>query len=159
MRHKHGIHSCRQGRVDVRLRTVAYHPARVGRQIVFGRDFPVGGNILFRDDLNGREILFQSGALDFSRLLRNRALGHQNQVMTLGEIGQRLRDSGNDLDGVLGNGMSESVDGRVERRGERLNRQALEGVDQSMSKTVQSIPVLKDALTLHLVQNFPHLFR
>src|SRR5437879_6441627 len=157
--HEHRIHSCGQGRIDVRLWAVAHHPAGFGEQIVFRNDLSINSHILLRDDLYRREVLLQTGALDFSSLLRNCALGHQNQVMSLGKIAQRFRDSWNDLDGMLGNGMSKAIDGFVQRRSERLDRQALEGIDQSVSKTVQPIPMLEDALTLDVVQDCKYLLR
>jgi hypothetical protein len=39
----------------------------------------------------------------------------------------------------------------------RFDRQALEGLDQRMSETVQPVAVAHDGLALHLVQHFTHL--
>jgi hypothetical protein len=54
----------------------------------------IGFGIFFRDDLRRREIFLQIRALDLSRLLRERALGHQNQAMPRRKILQRLRNIG-----------------------------------------------------------------
>ena len=58
---------------------------------------------------------------------------------------------------MAGDGVGESVDGFVQSGGERLDRQALEGLDQRMRETVQPVAMADDGLALHLVQHFAHL--
>ena len=53
--------------------------------------------------------------------------------------------------------MRESVDGLVQGRGERLDRQALEGLDQRMCEAVQPVAVADDGFAFHLIQHFPNL--
>ena len=60
---------------------------------------------------------------------------------------------------MAGNGMGESIDGFVQRRGEGFDRQAFEGLDQRMRETVQSVTMADDGLSLHLVEYFTHLLR
>ncbi len=40
---------------------------------------------------------------------------------------------------------------------DRNGAQALEGIDQSVGETVQSVSVLHDAFALDVVEDFPHL--
>ena len=117
----------------------------------------VGGDILFGHNLYRGEIFLKPGAFDFAGLLRHRALGHQNQVMALGQILQRLRHSGQEFHRMAGNGVGKSVDSLVQGRGQRFDGQALEGLDQRVRKTVQTIAMADDGLALHLVQHFAHL--
>ena len=58
---------------------------------------------------------------------------------------------------MAGDGMGESVDGFVQGRGKRLDRQALEGLDQGMREAVQPVAVGDDGFAFHLVQHFAHL--
>ncbi len=104
-------------------------------------------------------MLPQSGAFEFARLLKWVSFGHENEVMARAEIGQGLRYSGNDLDGVLGNGVGKAVNGLAQRGRERFNGDALKGVNQGLDKAVQAISVLADGFALHLIQLLPHLLR
>ena len=90
-------------------------------------------------------------------LFRHRALGHQNQVVAFRQILQGFRHARQEFNRMPGNGMRESIDGFVQRRGERFDRQALEGLDQRMRETVQPVAMADDGLALHLVQHFTHL--
>ena len=101
----------------------------------------VGGDVFLGHNLHRGKIFLQSGAFDLAGLFGDRAFGHQDQVMALREILQRFRHAGQDLNRVLGDGVGESVDGFMQSRSDRLDRQPLEGLDQGMRETVQSVTV------------------
>ena len=71
--------------------------------------------------------------------------------MTFRQILQRFRDARQDLDRVAGDGVGESVDGLMQRWGERFHREPLEGLDQRVRETVQPVAVADDGFTLYLV--------
>src|SRR5260370_16201946 len=128
-------------------------------QVVLLNDCLIRRCIFFRHDFNRLEVLPQSGAFEFARLLKWVSFGHENEAMARAEIGQGLRYSGNDLDGVLGNGVGKAVNGLAQRGRERLNGDAFKGVNQGLDKAVQAISVLADGFALYLVQLLPHLLR
>src|SRR3984893_761947 len=117
LRNEHGVQPRSQSRIDIRLRAVANHPGGVRKQFVLGNHRMVSGDILFRDNFNRSEIFFQTGAFDLAGLLRHGALGHQDQVMALRQILQRLRYAGQKFHRVACDGMGESIDGLVQGRG------------------------------------------
>src|SRR6185437_2611528 len=75
MRHKNGIDAGCQRRIDVRSRAVADHPCGLRIKLVLGHDLPVSGRILLRHNFHRSKIVFDPGALHFSRLFRDVALG------------------------------------------------------------------------------------
>src|SRR5947207_97005 len=58
---------------------------------------------------------------------------------------------------MVGDRVGKAVDLRMQLRRDRLDAQALKGVNQRVRETVQSIPVLHDAFALHLVEHLAHL--
>src|SRR5947199_5548968 len=124
--HEYGVDAGCQGWVDIRLGTVSNHPRGVRRQRVFRNYFSISCSILLRDDLYGRKMSFQSGALNFAGLFSDGALGHQDQSMPSGEVLQRFWHIWKDLDWMLGDGMGKSRDGLVQSWCERLDSQPFE---------------------------------
>src|SRR5260370_4055841 len=79
--------------------------------------------------------------------------------MARAEVCQSLFDACNDLDRMLGDGAGESMNGLVQRGGERLDRKALEGHNQGLQKAVQVVSMLADSFVLYFIEFFPDLFR
>ncbi len=77
--------------------------------------------------------------------------------MAAGEVGERFPHARDDLHRMLRDGMGETADGLVQRRGERLDREALEGLDQRVGKAEQPIAVLDDVGPLHVIEHLAHL--
>jgi hypothetical protein len=157
VRYENGMQTRGQRRIDVRLGTVTDHPCGIAREFVFLRQSVVRGGIFFRDNLRRREILFQPGALDLSRLLRQRSFRYQNRAMPGGKVLQRLWYLRQKFYGMISHRVSKAGDLGVQFRRNRLNREPLKRVHQRMRKAVQAIAVLHDAFPLHIVQHFPNL--
>ena len=75
----------------MRLEFVARDHGAIGSGIFFGRNF------------DGGKVRGQPGTRQLVGLLGVVALGHQDEMMTAGEIGQRFFDTGQQLDLLLGN--------------------------------------------------------
>ncbi len=117
----------------------------------------ISRGIFFRDNLRRRKIFLQPRALDLSRLLWDRTLGYQDQVMPGGKILQRLRNLRQKFNWMVGIGVGKAHDLGVQFRRNRLHAEPLEGIHQRVRETVQPIAMLHDALALHIVENFAHL--
>src|SRR5258708_33890436 len=59
---------------------------------------------------------------------------------------------------MIGDGMGKAVDLSVQFRRHWFDAQPLKGINQGMSKAVQSVAVFYDAFALHIVEHFPYLF-
>src|ERR1700722_1112179 len=77
--------------------------------------------------------------------------------MFAGEILQRLGNLGNNFDRLIRDRIGEIANLRVRLRRDRLDAQALEGVDQSVREAVQAVSVFYDAVALNLVEHCAHL--
>src|SRR5581483_76316 len=78
-------------------------------------------------------------------------------MMPLSKILQSFWHAGQDLDRMIGNGMSEAIDFLVQVRRERNDRQPLEGSCQRMSETVKAVAVSNDALPFDIIEDFANL--
>src|SRR5882724_1148444 len=79
--------------------------------------------------------------------------------MIAGELRERFRHARPDLYGMLGDGVRESVDGLVQRRRQRLDRELLKGLYQRVSEAMQAVAEATNAVALNVVQNLTHLLR
>ena len=77
--------------------------------------------------------------------------------MALGEVGQRLGHLGQNLHGMLGDGVGKAADGLVQRGRQRLNRQPLETSHQRQREAMHAIAVSANVFALHVVQHLAHL--
>src|SRR5258708_16889113 len=59
---------------------------------------------------------------------------------------------------MIGDGMGKAVDLSVQFRRHWFDAQPLKGINQGMSKAVQSVAVFYNAFALHIVEHFPYLF-
>ena len=59
--------------------------AGVGRELVAGDDFAVGGRVFFGDDFDGGEVRGEAGAGELVGLLGVVALGHEDEAVAGGE--------------------------------------------------------------------------
>jgi hypothetical protein len=157
VRHKNRVQTGRHRGIDIRLRTVADHPRGIERQLMFFDHAPVCSWIFLGDNLDRGKIFLQAGALDLSRLLGDRSLGHQDQPMALRQVLQRLQHFRQQLHRMIGDAMRKAIDLRVQLRRHRLRAQTFKRSDQRMRKAVQSVPVFHNALALHVVEHSAHL--
>ena len=114
VRDEDGMQTGLERGIDVGLRAVADHPGEVGRQGVFLDETAVGVSMLFGDDVDGGEMLLQSGALELACLLGDVALGYQKKMVALSEVGQCLGNFGQDFHGMPGDGVGEAANGFVQ---------------------------------------------
>jgi len=77
--------------------------------------------------------------------------------MASGEVLQSFGDLRQKLHRLLRDGASESADGLVQTFTERLNRNSLKSLDQSVLKAVQPVTMADDALAFYVVENFADL--
>src|SRR5579863_2786595 len=117
----------------------------------------IRGRVLLSYDLGFVEIVFHSGALDFSRLFRYVPLGHQDQAMAGGKILQRLRDLRQKLDGMVFNGTRKTGDLRMQIWRDWIEAEPFKCVNQRVSEAVQAVTMLHNAFSLDIVENFADL--
>ena len=103
-------------------------------QSVLRYDRAIGGHVLLCYYLDHGEIVFQSRTLDLAGLFDNCALGHQHDVMALGQVLKRLGNAMQNLDRVFGDGVSESANRFMQRGRERLDCQPLESLHQRVAE-------------------------
>ena len=98
-----------EGGVDVAFGAVADHPTGVGRELVAGDDLAVGRGVFFLDDFNGGEVAGEAGAGELVGLLGVVALGHEDETVAGGQLGEGFGDAGEQLDLLLGDGAGEAA--------------------------------------------------
>ena len=99
-----------EGGVDVRLRGVADHPAMVGLPLVGGEGGLVGGDVLFLDDVDAAEVGGETAAVDFGLLFGRVALGEEDEMVAVGEMGEGFGDAVEDVHGVFGEFVADAAD-------------------------------------------------
>ena len=92
--------------------------------------FTIRRRILLGDNLDGDKMRREPGARQLVGLLGVVALGHQDEMMTRGQFGQRLRHAGQQLYLLLGDGARESANALALFLGHRRGAEALEAVDK-----------------------------
>ena len=83
VRHEDRIEADGERRIDIRLGAVADHPRRAGGQGIFGYDREIGGCVFFGNNLDRGKIVLQAGAFDLAGLLRESALGDDDEMVAL----------------------------------------------------------------------------
>ena len=113
--------------------------------------------MFFGDDFGLPEILFQTGSLDLSRLLHDRTLCHQDEPMPGGKILQRFRNFRQKFYRMICDCVCKTVDLSVQLRRDRPYAEPLKRIHQCVRKAVQSVSMLHNALSLHIVEHFADL--
>jgi hypothetical protein len=86
---------------------------------VVGDEGVIGLGVLFGEDLNGREMLGEAGAVEFVLLLVGVALGDEDDAMAGGEVGEGVGYAREEFDFLIGDGLSEAYDAITLLGGER----------------------------------------
>jgi hypothetical protein len=81
------------GGIDVGARGVADHPGAGGEQVVGAKDFAVGGDIFFEDDLGLVKARGKAGAVELAELFVGRAFGDEDQLVPGVEQGKCVFDT------------------------------------------------------------------
>ena len=153
-----GIEPGGECRVDVGAGAVADHPSAGGFARVVGSDTLVGLGVLLVKDLNGGEVAKEAGAVELAGLLDRIALGNEDQPVAGGEIGQSLRDAGEEFNLMVSDGLGEAKDAGVFFRGDGGIGELLEAVDQRAAEAPQAITMGGDSSMLAEVEAFADLF-
>ena len=78
-------------------------------------------------------------------------------MMTIGEILQGFRNLRQKLHRMIGNGVGEPGDLRMEFGRHRFGTEPFERVGKRVLETMKAITMLHDTLALHVVENAAHL--
>jgi len=78
--------------------------------------------------------------------------------MPSGKIPQRLRDFGQEFQGMVGDGMGKPMYLGVQLGRDRTNAEPLKRMHESMGKAVQTVAMRHDTFTLDIVENSTYLF-
>ena len=68
------------------------------------------GGVFFGDDFDGGEVRGEAGAGQLVGLLGVVALGHEDEAVAGGQLGEGFGDAGEQLDLLLGDGAGEAAD-------------------------------------------------
>ena len=102
---------------DVAAHRVAHHQEAVGLDPDVTQDPPVGRRVLLEQDLEVLEVVFESRRGDLARLVHEIALREQQQAMVAPDLGEHLRDVGEQL-----HGFRQHVVGEVDEPADDLGR-------------------------------------
>ena len=153
-----GVQAGSERRIDVRSRTVANHPGGAGLAAMVGGEGAVGFVVLFGEDLDSGEVRGQAGAVEFPGLLFGVAFGDHDETVAGGQVGQGGCDAGEELDLLIGDGLSEAFDAAVFLVGEGHVGELLETSDERAAKAVEAIAVGADGGVLDAIEVLADLF-
>ena len=101
--------------------------------------------------------LAKPGALNFVVLFFGISLGHKDEAVTSPKLTQRLFNSGEEFDLVVGNCLRKRDDARVFLGCYGAVGKLLEAVDQRAAKALQTVAILGDGRTFAGIQVLPDL--
>ena len=81
-----------------------------GDKLMAMEDFAVSRGVFFGGNLDGGEVLGEAGAGQLVGLLGMVALGHEDEPVARGQLGQGLGHAGEQLDLLLGDGAGEAFE-------------------------------------------------
>jgi hypothetical protein len=145
-------------RIDIGARAIADHPGSVRFQLILCAHTAIGFRILLLGNFDCLKVLAESGSSQFVRLFSLIPLGHQDQAVPRGKLGQRLGNAGQKLDVLIRDGLREAQDSRVLFGSYRFSRQTLEAHDEGLPETGEPVSIGQGGFTLHLIQFFANLF-
>ena len=127
---KDGVESSGEGGVDIGARAVADHPSEAGFAAVVAGEREVGFVVLLGQDFDGGEVGGQSRAAKFIGLFVGIAFGDEDEAVACREVGEGFGDVGEELDLLLGDGLSEAGDAVVLFGGDGGVAELLEAIDE-----------------------------
>jgi hypothetical protein len=156
---KDRVESCAKSGVDVGARAVADHPGVTGLAAVLGREREISFVVLFREDLDGREVRSEARAAEFIGLLFGVSLGDHDETMARGEVGEGGINVGEKFDLLVGDGLGEGFDAAVFLIGDRDVGKLLETDDERAAEAMETVAVGLDGGVLDLIEMAANLFR
>ena len=129
------------------------------REFVTGNDFAVGGRIFFLDDFHGGKVRGKAGAGEFVSLLRVVTLGHEDEVVALGQLGESCGNAGQEFDLLPGDGVGKAANALGFLFSHGLGAQALKAGDQRAGEAAETVAVGKDGFALDGVEGLAHFSR
>ena len=145
--------------IDVGARAVADHPGVAGLAAVVGGKGTVGVVMLFWEDLDGREVRGEAGALELAGLLFGVSFGDHDEAVAGGEIGESRGYVGEELDLVVGDGLGKAFDAAVLLGREGRVGELLEAGDEGAAEAVEAVAVGEDGVMLYAVEVAANFFR
>ena len=158
VRDEDGVKSRAESGVDVRAGAVADHPCIAGLASVVGREGAIRFVMLFGEDLDGRKMTGEAGAVEFAGLLVGISLGDHDEAMARGQVGEGGFDVGEEFDLLVGDGLREGFDATVLLVGERGVGELLKTGNQRTAEAGEAVAVGLDSRVLDAVEMVADLF-
>jgi hypothetical protein len=158
VRNEDGVEAGAEGRVDVRPRAVADHPGGAGLAAVVGGQGQVGFVVFFGENLDGGEVVGEAGTLELTGLFLGVAFGDHDETVAGSEVGEGGGDAGEQLDLVIGDGLSEAGDALVLFGGDGGVGELLKAGDQGLAEAVEAIAMGADGGVFDAVEVLADLF-
>jgi hypothetical protein len=139
--HVDGVKTGGERGVDIGTGAVTDHPCGLGCERVACDDLAIGVGVLLGRDFDRGEVHVDAGAIELLLLLERISLGDEDEAMTLRQEGERLGDSGEQLDGLIGDGPREARDALPLLVGGRGLGELCKAVEQGTLEAGHSISV------------------
>jgi hypothetical protein len=149
---KNGVEAGGECRIDIGLGTVADHPGGSCVAAVVLAQTAVSGLVFLGKHFDFLEVLADAGALELVGLLGEVTLGDHDAAVIFCEVGQRVRDAGEKLDLLVGDGVGEADDAIVLFWCDGLIGELFEAGDKGLVEALEAVAVFLDGLVLDVVE-------